>query len=1004
MSARVAATIAVALLATSFTWVGASPALAATPEATVSPAAPMRAESFTISTRLTTRFARTARLQRLTGSTWRTVSSRSTSRAGSVSFTTSTPYSSTRLRVYAPAARNGSKRFPSQRTATRTVRTVDQRVTHVLSERPTDARLTMAVTATPARPGRAVKLQEQSGDGSWVTVSTGTIGSGGAARFDGVRTGLQADGRRYRANVSAARGASGAVSPPSTFRSTPLGVRLVAEPAADGTRILTASTTGVVDRVRFYVDGSEIGSDTTRPWSVPWTPARGEHDLVARAVGPNGTVLSSAVLADVPAGTVDETAGVPDGFSVETVQSGFDLPTTFAVADLDHVLVAEKSGLVKLFGRDEQGQATTPRIVLDLRDRVLQQEDRGLVGLAVDPRFASNGFIYVAYVLDDGSDGDRRAQAQQVVRYTMVDDEIDPATRHVVLGRVTGPSCYAVEAIETPDCLPLDGYTHTIGDLAFDDAGRLLVSVGDGALLTFAESETGRAQTMRAQNPQVLAGKVLRVDPVTGRGVPGNPFYGTPQDAAGLPGTSNASRVLALGFRNPFRISVRHAGNGDPDDDQVMVGDVGEGRTEEINSITDDSGVNFGWPCLEGTQPTDLPGLDAEDSPFHPCVAVRGASGDDAPVGPSHAYAHVGGASVTGGVTSTGDVYPPEYRGAYFFGDYAESFLRTAVVDHHGELEEVEPFATADAAGGPVKLVDAADGTIWFLSVYTGTLRRIAYSPEPQPGRCAVGTFAQTFHDLDGDDSTFDRDYAENGWWLPFAEATLPAEPVATGGCREGITLAPTLGSPWTDDDDREHPGDRFGVRWQGRVELSGGTYRFDVRGQEWVRLWVDGTQVYDWFDANEFWLDNGVDAPVARLDRGVHSIRVELVHREGEASAAVTWDRTGVPPSVVLDLPAAGAVVSRGQSVPFSATVSAGADVEVVAELLHHSGGDVHVHPYASRAAAAGTLTFDDEHAPGGSVFRVRAVATGPDGSTTRSAPAYVCLTGNRVGICGTS
>ena len=97
-----------------------------------------------------------------------------------------------------------------------------------------------------------------------------------------------------------------------------------------------------------------------------------------------------------------------------------------------------------------------------------------------------------------------------------------------------------------------------------------------------------RLEVMRAQDPEVLTGKVLRVDPSTGRGVPGNPLY------AG-DGSANSSRVLALGFRNPFRFAV--------DGEHLVVGDVGESAFEEIDSVHLDQPAgqpaNFGWPCLE---------------------------------------------------------------------------------------------------------------------------------------------------------------------------------------------------------------------------------------------------------------------------------------------------------------------------------------------------------------------------------------------------------------------
>ncbi len=166
-----------------------------------------------------------------------------------------------------------------------------------------------------------------------------------------------------------------------------------------------------------------------------------------------------------------------------------------------------------------------------------------------------------------------------------------------MLGSVTGPACSDQDNLRTPDCVPLFGEAHTIGDLAFDDQGHLIVGVGDGSLYNTDHGLADRYEAMRAQDREILAGKLLRIDPTTGRGVPGNPQYiGN--------GSSNASRVIAMGLRNPFRFSVRG--------DRVVLGDVGDGAYEELDTVPLPTGAgavpNYGWPCVEGDTPTSLPG------------------------------------------------------------------------------------------------------------------------------------------------------------------------------------------------------------------------------------------------------------------------------------------------------------------------------------------------------------------------------------------------------------
>ena len=176
--------------------------------------------------------------------------------------------------------------------------------------------------------------------------------------------------------------------------------------------------------------------------------------MVARAFGPVESVLSDVTELLAPVDTVEADTGLAAGFRLETVQSGFDLPTSAAVAEPGLVLVPEKAGVVKAITRGGDGDWDLPRVVLDLSDRVFDQGDAGLTGIAADPAFADNGFVYLAYAVDEGDDGAAR-RSQQVVRYEWDGTVLDPASRHVVLGSVTGPACHDPANVRTPDCIPL---------------------------------------------------------------------------------------------------------------------------------------------------------------------------------------------------------------------------------------------------------------------------------------------------------------------------------------------------------------------------------------------------------------------------------------------------------------------------------------------------------------------------------------------------------------------
>lgn len=411
-------------------------------------------------------------------------------------------------------------------------------------------------------------------------------------------------------------------------------------------------------------------------------------------------------LALVMPATMLTSCNLPAGFQQQVVAGGFNLPTTWVSPNASTHYVAEKSGVIRVATNGTV--RSTP--LVDLRGRVNDIGDRGLIGMALDPNFATNGLLYLAYTYEDPTlRVDALNQTQRVTRI-VVDrgtHTADPATEHVVLGNVTGAACY--DHWETPDCLPSNIFVHTVDDLAFDPAGALWVSVGDGAWFPY----TGAAVSYRAQNTNVLAGKLLRIDPETGLGVAGNPFFEEANP------TSNRSRVYAYGFRNPFRFSFR-PGSGVP-----YVGDVGgDGRnsTEEINVVQ--PGGNYGWPCYEGAAKQSRFASEAVCQPMYQAATPV--------IGPAASYVHSDqGTSITGGVFYSGTSnYPADYVGNYIYGDY-NAFVRrqkftSANVTSGGAIN----FVAKAAAGAPVKVAIGPDGNLWYLSIYPGELRRLVYNGE----------------------------------------------------------------------------------------------------------------------------------------------------------------------------------------------------------------------------------------------------------------------------------
>lgn len=233
---------------------------------------------------------------------------------------------------------------------------------------------------------------------------------------------------------------------------------------------------------------------------------------------------------------------LPAGFSRVQVAGGISKPTTMAFAPDGRILVAQQNGNLRVI---KDGKLlTTPFMKLP----VTSVGERGLIGLVLDPRFASNNFLYVYYTLPNSSHN-------RISRFTANGDVVVPGSEVVVL-----------------DLDPLSSATnHNGGAMHFRSDGKLYVAVGDNANPT------------NSQNMDTYHGKLLRIN--TNGTIPsGNPF---------TTGSAQKKRIWALGLRNPFTFSVQ------PGTGKMFINDVGQVTWEEINNATI-GGKNFGWPVTEG--------------------------------------------------------------------------------------------------------------------------------------------------------------------------------------------------------------------------------------------------------------------------------------------------------------------------------------------------------------------------------------------------------------------
>ncbi len=359
---------------------------------------------------------------------------------------------------------------------------------------------------------------------------------------------------------------------------------------------------------------------------------------------------------------------------------------------------------------------------------------RGLLGVAVHPDFAAGSpYVYALYAYDppetagQSGAGGPDGEGQRVARLTRL--TADPATglTTAVPGSATtilgagGTWASAGDPLSTPDqtsswacgnppsvdnCLPADAGFHSVGTVAFGPDGMLYVGSGDGA------SFSAEARSLRSLDLDSAAGKILRIDPATGLGLPDNPHWDGNAD-------STRSRVWYSGLRNPYRFSFDDGG-------QVWVGDVGAGGFEEVN--TGAPGSDFGWPCYEGGTGGVLQ-TNPDFSSMPECQAYYGTN--DA-VAPTHAYSHAddSGAIIGGPFIPSGSSWPPQYQGGMVIADYERATLTVLDVSG-GPIVEV-PLATQIVSVGATF---GPDGHLYLAGIADSAVLRIRYAPGVQtPG------------------------------------------------------------------------------------------------------------------------------------------------------------------------------------------------------------------------------------------------------------------------------
>jgi glucose/arabinose dehydrogenase len=312
------------------------------------------------------------------------------------------------------------------------------------------------------------------------------------------------------------------------------------------TNVITAAANATdnvgVAGVEFQLDGETMGEDTSEPYSMALPTlanyTSGPHQVRARARDAAGN-RSPWVLARITSGgTVTQSSGFTRAAAFTGNLGG--VGTAMAFAPDGRLFICEQSGNLRVVKNGSL--LTTPFLSLAVND----DGERGLLGVAFDPGFATNNFIYVYYTVGSAPIHNR------ISRFTANGDVVAAGSEFPL--------------VDLPD---LGATNHNGGAIHFGPDGKLYVAVGENADPFMAPSNTS------------LLGKILRY----------NSDGTIPADNPSL-GTGSFKAIWAKGVRNPFTFTFQ------PGTGRMFINDVGEATWEEINEGI--AGANYGWPTAEG--------------------------------------------------------------------------------------------------------------------------------------------------------------------------------------------------------------------------------------------------------------------------------------------------------------------------------------------------------------------------------------------------------------------
>ena len=351
-------------------------------------------------------------------------------------------------------------------------------------------------------------------------------------------------------------------------------------------------------------------------------------------------------------------ATLPSGFT-ETQITGLSNPTAMTFAPDGRLFICQQGGALRVVKNG--ALLATPFLTVTVNS----SGERGLLGVAFDPNFATNNFIYIYYTATTPAIHNR------ISRFTAsaANPDVAAAGSEVVILDLNNLS---------------SATNHNGGAIHFGPDGKLYAAVGENA------------NSANAQSFANLLGKVLRMNTDPANLIPtDNPYF----NDANV--TGNNKLIWSLGLRNPFTFGFQ------PGTGRLFINDVGQNTTEEINDGIPHS--NYGWPTCEGF-------CSPPDARFRDPLYVY-----------NHTTGTPTGCAIVGAAFYNPPTvqFPAAYVGKYFFGDLCGGYIRYVDPGTGGTISSSTAFATGISSLVDIQTAD--DGSLWYLARGTNSVFRIQF-------------------------------------------------------------------------------------------------------------------------------------------------------------------------------------------------------------------------------------------------------------------------------------